>query len=207
MMRLRYSPTSPFVRKVMVVALETGLAESIDLVLTNVWEPDTDIQTHNPLGKVPALITEGGEVLYDSPVICEYLDGLHEGVKLFPPTGGARWTALRRQALGDGMMDATVARFLEERRPSGERSEAWAVRQKLVVERALDGLEEEADELSGDMDTMDIGKLTIGVALGYLDLRFAADDWRSGRGRLSDWFNGVNRRPSMTGTAPKDPPA
>jgi len=207
MMQLRYSPTSPFVRKVMVVALETGLAESIDLVPTNVWSPDTNIQTHNPLGKVPALITEGGEVLYDSPVICEYLDSLHDGAKLFPPAGGARWTALRRQALGDGIMDAAVARFLEERRPDGERSEAWAGRQKLVIGRALDGLEEEADELSGAMDTMDIGELTLGVALGYLDFRFAGDNWRSGRTALSDWFDGVNRRPSMTGTAPKDPPA
>ncbi|HEC90889.1 MAG TPA: hypothetical protein ENI55_04405, partial [Alphaproteobacteria bacterium] len=203
-MQLRYSPTSPFVRKVMVVAMETGLAESIDLVPTNVWQPDTDIQIHNPLGKVPALITEGGEVLYDSPVICEYLDSLHEGAKLFPPAGGARWTALRRQALGDGIMEATVLRLLEGKRPSGERSEAWANRQKLAIKRALDGLEEEADELLGDMD---IGKLTIGVALGYLDFRFAGDDWRSGRGRLADWFDDVNRRPSMTGTAPKDPPA
>ncbi|HEC90094.1 MAG TPA: glutathione S-transferase [Alphaproteobacteria bacterium] len=204
-MRLRYSPTSPFVRKVMAVALETGLAESIDQISTNVWSPDTDIQTHNPLGKVPALITEEGEVLYDSPVICEYLDSLHEGAKLFPPVGGARWTALRRQALGDGMIEAAVTRFLEERRPESERSETWTGRQKMVIARALDGLEEEADELSGDMDTMDIGKLTIGVALGYLDFRFAGDDWRSGRGRLADWFEGVNRRPSMSGTVPKNP--
>jgi glutathione S-transferase len=186
----------------MVVAIETGLAKGIDLVPTDVWNPDTDIQIHNPLGKVPALITEGGEVLYDSPVVCEYLDSLHDGVKLFPPTGGARWRALRRQALGDGILDAAVARFLEKKRPPDERSDAWAGRQKLVIERALDRLEEEADELSGPFG---IGKLTIGVALGYLDFRFAGDNWRAGRSHLSDWFDGVNRRPSMTGTAPKDP--
>lgn len=202
MMQLRYSPTSPFVRKVMVVALETCLTEDINLVPTNVWEPDTDIQIHNPLGKVPTLVTEGGEVLYDSPVVCEYLDSLHDGVKLFPPAGGARWTALRRQALGDGILDAAVLRFLEIKRPPDERSDAWAGRQKLVIERALNGLEEEAGELSG---TMDIGKLTIGVALGYLDFRFAGDNWRAGRTALSDWFDGVNRRPPMTGTVPKDP--
>ncbi len=205
MMRLRYSPTSPFVRKVMAFALETGLAESINQISTNVWSPDTDIQTHNPLGKVPALITEEGEVLYDSPVVCEYLDSMHDGAKLFPPVGAARWRALRRQALGDGMIEATVARLLEERRPDGERSEIWAGRQKQVIARALDGLEEEADELSDDMDTMDIGKLTIGVALGYLDFRFAADEWRSGRTRIANWFEGVNRRPSMIGTMPKNP--
>ncbi len=202
MMQLRYSPTSPFVRKVMVVALETGLAEGIDLVTTNVWNPDTDIQIQNPLGKVPALVTEGGEVLYDSPVICEYLDSLHDGAKLFPPGGGARWTALRRQALGDGMMDAAVSRLLEGKRPPGERSEAWAGRQKLVIERALDGLEEEADELSGPIG---IGHIAIGCALGYLDLRFADDNWRARRTVLADWFDGINRRPSMTGTVPKDP--
>ncbi|MEK7820711.1 MAG: glutathione S-transferase N-terminal domain-containing protein, partial [Pseudomonadota bacterium] len=115
-MKLRFSPTSPYVRKVCVVALETGLFARLDLAPTNVWAADTDIGRDNPLGKVPALATDGGEVLFDSPVICEYLDSLHDGAKLFPAAGGARWTALRRQALADGILDASVLRFLENRR-------------------------------------------------------------------------------------------
>ena len=88
-MKLRYSPTSPFVRKVMVTAHETGLADRLDLVTTNPWDLDTDLNKDNPVNKVPALVTDGGEMLYDSTVICEYLDSLHDGQKLFPAAGGA----------------------------------------------------------------------------------------------------------------------
>jgi len=202
MMQLLYSPTSPYVRKVMAVAIETGLADGVELVPTNVWDAETDIHTHNPLGKVPALVTAGGEVLYDSPVICEYLDSLHDGVKLFPPAGGTRWQALRRQALGDGIMDAAVSRLLESKRPADERSDAWMGRQKVSIERTLDALEAEAAELAYQLT---IGELTVFVALGYLDLRFAADNWRAGRAALSDWFEAIAKRKSMTETAPKDP--
>ena len=100
-MKLRYSPASPHVRKVAVVAHETGLIDRLEIVPTNVWASDTDIGRDNPLGKVPALTTDGGEVLFDSPVICEYLDSLHDGAKLYPPSGGARWTALRRLKVED----------------------------------------------------------------------------------------------------------
>jgi len=205
MMQLLYSPTSPYVRKVMAAAIETGLADGIELVPTNVWDSETDIHTHNPLGKVPSLVTDGGEVLYDSPVICEYLDGLHDGAKLFPPSGGERWRALRRQALGDGIMDAAVSRLLESKRPADERSDAWMGRQKVSIERALDALEAEAAELAGLSGQITIGELAAAVALGYLDLRFAADNWRAGRTALSDWFDGMSKRKSMTETAPKDP--
>src|ERR1700687_5264119 len=107
-MRLRYSPTSPFVRKVMVVALETGLVERIERITTIVapTKPNEEVARENPLVKLPALTTDDGLVLYDSPVICEYLDTLHSGATVFPASGKARWIALRQQALGDGMLDA-----------------------------------------------------------------------------------------------------
>ena len=201
-MKLRHSPTSPYVRKVMVTAIETGLDGRIETVPTSVWDPATDIAGDNPLGKVPALITDGGEVLYDSPVICEYLDSLHDGAKLFPPSGGARWTALRRQALADGILDAAVGRLLEGKRPDGERSDAWMARLATTIGRALDAFEDEADAL-GDAAT--IGHVAIGCALGYLDFRFADDHWRSGRPALADWYEVFAQRRSVIATMPKDP--
>jgi glutathione S-transferase len=204
MMKLRYSPTSPYVRKVSVVALETGLSERIERIPTNVWASDTDIGRDNPLGKVPALTTEGGEVLYDSPVICEYLDSLHDGIKLFPPAGGARWTALRRQALGDGILDASVARVIENRvRKENERSVLWIERQKTVINRGLDALEEEVDALNAGPIT--IGHIAIACACGYLDFRLPTDNWRAGRPALAQWYAAFAKRPSMVATVPKDP--
>lgn len=201
-MKLRYSPTSPYVRKVSVVALETGLDQRIERIPTNVWAPSTDVATDNPLGKVPALITEGGETLFDSPVICEYLDSLHDGLKLFPPPGGARWTALRRQALGDGILDAGVLRRLESGRPENERSSSWIARQTATVRRGLDALEDEAEALGGPIT---IGHIAIGCALGWLELRFPDDDWRENRPSLARWYETFAQRPSMQETVPREP--
>jgi glutathione S-transferase len=201
-MKLRYSPTSPYVRKVTVVAHETGLIGRIELVPTNVWASDTDIGRDNPLGKVPALTTDGGEVLYDSPVICEYLDSLHDGAKLYPPSGGARGTALRRQALADGMLDAGVLRRLESMRKEPERSASWIERQRMAVARAMDALEEQASALGAGVT---IGHVAIACALGWFDFRFPADDWRLNRPALAAWYAAFAERPSMKKTVPKDP--
>ncbi len=201
-MKLKYFPTSPYVRKVLVTAIETGLYERIELVPTNVWNPDTDIGNHNPLGKIPTLLTPGGEILYDSPVICEYLDSLHDGQKIYPPAGGVRWTALRQQALGDGMLDAAILRRLENARPDGERSDAWIGRQKIVVDRGLDVMEDEADALG---ETITIGLITFAITLSYLDFRFPDEPWRSTRPALADWYDAFSARPSMEETLPKDP--
>lgn len=201
-MKLRYSPTSPYVRKVMVTAIESGLDGAIERIATNVWDPESDIARDNPLGKVPALITDGGEVLFDSPVICEYLDSLHEGVKLVPPAGGARWRALRRQALADGILDAAVLRLLEGKREPAQQSAAWIERQKAAVERTLNALE---DSAAGLGEEITIGHITIAVALGYLDFRYPDDDWRAGRATLAAWYQGFAQRPSMSQTVPEDP--
>lgn len=201
-MKLRYSATSPYVRKVMVTAIEMGVADTIELLSTNVWAQETDIHAHNPLGKVPALVLEDGMVLFDSPVICEYLAAQSDDTSIFPAPGPARWTALRHQALGDGIMDAALLRRMESGRPPGEKSDAWIGRQKITIERALDELEQEADSLG---EGLTIGHIAIGCALGYLDLRFAEDNWRAERPALADWFDTFSARRSMMDTTATDP--
>lgn len=201
-MKLRYSPTSPYVRKVSVTAIEKGLADRIRRIPTNVWDAATDISRDNPLGKVPALITEDGRVLYDSPVICEYLDALTPAPRLFPAEGPARWQALTRQALADGLLDAGVACLLEQRRPENERSATWVTRQAAAAARALDALE---SEVAAFGDKLTIGDIATACALGWLLFRQPFADWRSGRPRLSAWYDGFAARPSMQATLPQEP--
>ena len=202
MLSLRFSPTSPYVRKVRAAAIEVGLNDRMDLVRTDPWSADTDLPSDNPLGKVPALTADDGTVLYDSPVICEYLDSLHDGPKLYPSAGPERWQVLRLLALGDGITDAAVARRLEDMRPAERRHEAWRERQRAAVSRGLDALERDAGDLSDPGGSLTIADLSVACALGYLDFRFAADAWREGRPRLTAWFDQVSNRPSIADTAP-----
>jgi glutathione S-transferase len=201
MMKLRFSTTSPFVRKVVIRAIETGLDSRIERIPTNTNDPASGLAKENPLGKVPSLTLDNGTILFDSPVICEYLDGLHTGAKMVPSSGEARWTALRRQALADGIMDAAILRRLEARRLVAEQSTAWMEIQRAKVAAGLDALEREADSLG---DGIDIGRVAIACALGYLDFRFAHEEWRQGRLKLSRWFEGFAKRPSVQATTPKD---
>ncbi|AWK89272.1 glutathione S-transferase N-terminal domain-containing protein [Azospirillum thermophilum] len=198
-MKLRWSATSPYVRKVMMVIIERGLDSAVERQQTDAWSPETDLPKDNPLGKVPALVLEDGTTLFDSPVIVEYLDSLGSGPALFPAAGPARWTALRLQALADGICDAAILRRLETNRPDGEKSVAWADRQGRAVARALDLLEAEADGLGGDLT---IGTLAVMVALGYLDFRFGHEPWREGRPKLAAWFATASDRDSFRRTAP-----
>lgn len=200
-MKLFYSPTSPYVRKVMIMLIEIGKRDEVELILGDAWNPESPILPFNPLSKVPSLVVDGGEALYDSPVICEYVDSLNEGVKLFPATGGARWKALRLQALGDGIMDAAILRMREGMRPENERSSSWVDRQTAAIVRGLDSLEEEADSFG---DAFTIGTITVACALGYLDFRFGDDHWRRDRPALADWFDRFAERKSFQDTTPKD---
>ena len=199
-MKLRYSATSPFVRKVLVLAIELGLDKKIERQPTNPNDAASDLAKQNPLVKVPSLQLDDGSSLYDSPVICEYLDSL-AGNKFHPASGPARWTALRRQALADGVMDAGVLVRGEMLRPAGEKSEGFIARQKVKMANSLDALEAEADKLG---DRLDIGLIAIAAALGYVDFRFAADNWRAKRPKLARWYDRIAQRPSMQATAPKD---
>jgi glutathione S-transferase len=205
-MKLRYSPTSPYVRKVMVVALETGLAERIERIPTMVapTKPNDEVARENPLVKVPALTTDDGIILYDSPVICEYLDTLHSGPRLFPASGKPRWLALRQQALGDGILDAAILGRYEILRPKEFQWPDWIDAQLRKVRGALAALEieTEAGELGGPLT---IGQITIACALGYLDFRYAAEEWRSKHRRLAAWFDEFSKRKSIELTKPKDP--
>ena len=189
-MKLRWSPTSPYVRKVMVLAHEAGLAGRIDAVPTSPSDDEASLAQDNPLGKVPALTTDDGIVLYDSPVICEYLDSLHGGARAFPAAGPARWTALCRQALADGILDATILRRYEEMRPDAKQHGEWIERQKRKAERGLDALEADAaaGKLADPAGPFSIGDITVACALGYLDLRYAGDNWRRRRPALAAWY-------------------
>jgi glutathione S-transferase len=205
-MKLRYSPTSPFVRKVVALAIETGLDSGIERKKTTTADPD--LVDDNPLGKVPALITDDGIKMYDSPVICEYLDSLHRGAKLYPPAP-ALWRTKRLEALADGLMDAAVLRIYEGRRPEHERSAGWVARQTVKMKRALDAIETEAADLRGAKanEPVTIGEIALGCALGFLDFRFPADNWREGRPRLAAWWKVFGERPSMVTSRPQDPAA
>lgn len=199
-MKLRYSPTSPFVRKVTVTLHETGLTDGTELIETNVWDPETDIALDNPVGKVPALVADDGTVFVESALICAYLDSLHDGPKLIPADRRARWAVLRLQALSDGILDSAVDRVMETRRPEEKQWEALHERRRNGIERTLDRLESEASSLK---DEANIGTIALGCALGYLDLRFPEENWRTGRPNLTAWYEKFSARPSMTATAPQ----
>jgi len=206
-MRLRHSPTSPFVRKVMVTAYETGLIGHIEKIPTAVapTRPNEEVARENPLVKVPALTTDDGLVLYDSHVICEYLDTLHERHRLFPADGKARWVALRQEALGDGMLEAAILGRYESVRPKDFQWQDWIDAQMRKVRGALAALEIECEAggLGNALDGVTIGQLTIGCALGYLDFRYASEDWRSRCRRLAAWYQRFAERSSMIETMPK----
>jgi len=206
-MRLRYSPTSPFVRKVVVVAFETGLSERIECIPTSVapTKPNDEVARENPLVKVPALTTDEGLVLYDSPVICEYLDTLHSGPKLFPATGKARWLALRQQALGDGILEAAILGRYETVRPKDFQWQDWIDAQLRKVRGALGALEieVEAGELGSSGDAVTIGQISVGCALGYLDFRYQTEGWRTRFRHLGAWYDRFSERKSMQLSAPK----
>src|SRR5690242_15293020 len=198
-MQLYFNPASPYVRKVRVVAHELGLSEEIDLISVSLTpvSPHEGVRSCNPVGKIPALVTDDGATLYDSPVICEYLDARRGGNRIFPAVGAARWTALRRQAIADGIMDAAVLmRYEEAVRPRELRWQAWVDGQFLKIRTALDALEHE--NLEG---VFDIGTISIACALSYLDLRFESEGWRTSRPRLAAWAAAIGKRPSLAATA------
>ena len=205
-MQLRYSPTSPYVRKVSVMTIRTGLGGQIDRVLTNSWDPQTDLADTNLLGKVPALITSDGVEIFDSRVIGEHLDAIHDGEPLFPLEPKIRSVALRLQALSDGILDAAILRLVEERRRPGEYCwSVWCDRQTTATatatNRSLDWLEEQHSLLDSGLT---IGSIAVSCTLGYLDFRYAAEDRREGRDGLASWYSSFGQRPSMHDTVPAD---
>ena len=175
----------------------------IEVEAVNPWDPDSDVATANPLGKVPALLLDDGMVLYDSPVICEYLDSLHQGPKMLPAEAPRRWQVLRLQALGDGMMDAALLIFLEhKRREAAVRSEWWLQLQGATLRRSVADLDRQSLAFPGQPD---IGQIAVACTLGYMDFRIADLDWRNLAPRLAEWYQVFSRRPAMQATEPVDP--
>jgi glutathione S-transferase len=202
-MKLLFAPTSPFVRKVMVCAHLTGQVDRIEL-LDSAAHPvrrDSRIAAHNPLAKVPTLILDDGQALYDSRVICEYLASHVPAFAIFPEIGAARWTALAQQALGDGLLDAALlARYELTARPAEVQWPTWREALLTKVAAALEAIEAMAPKLARSEPT--IGEITIGCALGYLDFRFPEIDWRANHPQAAQWNESFQQLPAMHATRP-----
>ncbi len=199
-MLLRHSHTSPYVRKVTVLLHETGLFDQVDRETVDGWSEPESLTADNPLSMVPTLVLDDGQSLFDSPVICEYLDRCHVNRRMIPPTGEMHWRVLREQALADGILDSAVLIFMElHRRPEAMRWDWWLELKRRAIQRALDGFELDSAEL---LDRVDLGVISIAVALGYLDLRGAIGEWRDTRPALAEWYEVFRQRPSMVATLP-----
>jgi glutathione S-transferase len=202
-MKLHWSPRSPFVRKVMIVAQELGVADRITCVRTVVamTRPHLELMRENPLSKIPTLVLDDHTVLYDSPVICEYLDQTY-GPRLIPAGFAERMSALRRQALGDGFLDLLLWWRNERDRPVELRSELHLGCYAEKRRATLAALEREASDLGAT--ALSIGHIAIGCALSYLDFRFAAEDWRNAHPQIAAWHANFAGRASVRATEPVD---
>lgn len=201
-MKLHWSPRSPFVRKVMIAAHEMGLDDRFDKVrsVAAATTPHVELMKDNPLSKIPAMVLDDGTPMYDSRVICEYLDTQHKGHKLFPASGTERFTALRRQALGDGMLDLLILwRGEREREHVSDVMIASYSARRIA---SLAALEREADAIANS--PFSIGHVAIGCALGYLDFRFAMHPWREDHPKIAAWHAAFNVRPSVIANAVVD---
>ncbi len=202
MLTLYYSPTSPFVRKVLVTAIELGIDDQLDKVAGRAHPIDRSatLVEKNPLGQVPTLLLEDGTALYDSRVICEYLNAQAAGAIV--PAGAERFRALTEQALGDGLLNAAVlVRYERVLRPEAARFAPWEDGQVAKIVSALDALEASVTDLG---ERIDIGTIAIGCGLGYLDFRLPELAWRTGRPVLAAWFERIAARPSFASTAPAE---
>ena|SRR6476620_4387468 len=190
MLTLRSSPASPFGRKVKIAAAVLGLSDRIEVVAADTNDPSDSLRQQNPLGKIPTLVLESGETLFDSRVIVEYLDWLAGGGRLFP-AAEARFAVLREQALCDGIMDAALLQVYEGRYRSADRQEkGWLDLQAGKVTRGLDDAEAHLSERGQPLHA---GRIALACALGYLDLRFQGR-WRTSYPKLVAWLDDFSAR-------------
>jgi len=201
-MKLIGTATSPYVRKVRVVLAEKKL--DYEFLIEDIWAADTSIQTSNPLGKVPCLIMEGGEAIFDSRVIVEYLDTLSPVGKLIPPSGRERAEVKTWEALSDGVMDASILARLEKNwagRKESERSQGWIDRQMHKVDACLKSISVALGDRSYCVGNhLSLADIAVGCALGYLDFRFAHIKWRSQYENLGHYLEKLSIRPSFADT-------
>ena len=197
-MRLYASPTSPFVRKVIVTAHEGGLRDRID-VLARTISPLTmndEVNALNPIGKIPVLATDDGQTILDSKFICEFLDSQMDADRKMLPRGRSRWNVLSLQSLGDGIMESGVLlRFDVTLKPAQYRWDGWHEAQLLKITRTIDYLETHVVDFA---DQVDVGVISVACALAYLDFRFHGSiEWRTGHPHLTAWFERFEQRESM----------
>ncbi|TXI74603.1 MAG: glutathione S-transferase [Limnohabitans sp.] len=204
-MKLIGSLTSPYVCKVRIVLAEKKL--DYQFVTEDVWSANTRIHESNPLGKVPCLIMEGHEAVFDSRVIVEYLDTLSPVGKLIPTGGRERAEVKTWEALADGVMDAALLARMEAiwaGRTDSERSQAWIDRQLTKIERALEAMAQGlGDKPFCSGIHMSLSDIAVGCALGYLDFRFPQIDWRSAHPNLHKLFDKLMQRQSFTDCIPR----
>lgn len=200
-MKLRYAGGSPFVRKVTVSAIETGLDDRIERITTDHRDPNDALHGDNPLGKVPAMTLDDGTVLIESSIICAHLDTLHDGPRLIPEGGDARHEALFLEAVAGGMTDAAIAVQRERGRPEDKQWDAFSERQWKKVEQSMDVLETRVDQLGGPLT---IGPIAVACALGWIEYRLGdkLGDWGERCPRLAAWYREFVKRPSMQATMP-----
>lgn len=207
-MKLLYAPTSPFARKVRAAAIELGLSDRIQLEHVQVapGKPNRDYaRSHNPLRKIPALVTPQGMTIFDSTVICEYLDALAGGGAIIPPAGDARWRVLTNHSVAQGICDAAVlVRYETWLRPEAYRWSEWTEDQSDRIVSGIAWFEQRPAELEGPLN---LGHLALGCALGYIDFRYPEHDWKTGHPTLAAWFATLMQRPSFALTMPENPPA
>lgn len=202
-MKLYFSPSSPFVRKCLVAAHELGIADRIELLAcaAHPINRDRNIVARNPLGQVPTLLRTDGTALYDSGVICEYLNAQVGGTLI--PSGDAYWLCRTEHALADGMLNATLlARYESALRPEALRWSAWLDGQMDKIRCGLAALDERCSGAGFD-SRVDIPVIAFACALGYLDFRFPEFDWRHEHAAAADWYARFNARPSMRATVPR----
>jgi glutathione S-transferase len=203
-MKLIGSTTSPYVRKARIVMAEKKL--EFQLVPEDPWAADTKVVEANPLGKVPCLVMEGGEAVFDSRVIVEYLDTLSPVGKLIPTSGRERVEVKTWEALGDGLLDAAVAARMENiwpHRAAHERSQAWTDRQLAKIDRSLKAMSQGlGDKTFCHGIHFSLADVAVGCALGYLDFRFPQIDWRTPYPNLVKLYDKLSQRPSFIDTQP-----
>lgn len=199
-MKLFYSPTSPFARKVRMVAMAKGLDDAIELVTVNPMDDPAALHATNPLGKVPALILDDGAAVFDSAVICAHLDTVGRGPALIPAEPLARTAALTREALADGIMEAALALVMERRRPAEQQSPLWSARWTAAIRRAL----AVAAKAPLPKSLTDIGSIALACALAYLEFRLSDIKWLDDPAaqNLRGWSADISAQPNFKATAP-----
>jgi len=202
--RLFHSPASPYVRKVMVTAIERGVEDKVELLASAAGpvKRDQNIVRHNPSGKVPSALLENDQPLFDSRVICAYVDGLASSGTSVYPQDQRRFTVLMLEALADSILDACLlCRYERVMRPKELQWDDWYNGQMEKIDSGLDDLENRWIDAIGS--EFHAGSIAAACTLGYLDFRFADKDWRTSHPKLATWFAEVSKRPSMEKTFPK----